>query len=450
MKHFRWISFMMLLCVFIVSCSPSQEAGKTVSKEPVSFDSHVGEDSCEFSSLDESQASVDTLDDFPSFDPADTPESDYILDEKFRTSEYLPQYDMQNEYTRFRTICESEEAYYFWMPHSQHLLYYDKQSGIYGKLCGKPDCTHEINNMSCNASGTFLTGLSYYDHHLYWAQEDASDQRFRLMRMDPDGTNRETVQVLASKATGMNPMVRLHRGYIYTAAIQNKVENAQNILSLQITQEKLVSESQTSVTVFEKDYTGVGVDYYFQITGNTMYIAVTTTGPDSEMHLYLYEYDIAKRMLRQFTDERYENWLVSDFYADLSGIYVALYQDSSTTYQIEKYNSALSRFETSGEVTSSRSDLYPSLGAEVAVGYTGGNSPQYYITDYTGHFLGEGTLPLEEGQKCMGIILFGANRSRILISYIVSVENSYLLNLFEIPVASPQSVTTLYQGTVSR
>lgn len=155
-------------------------------------------------------------------------------------------------------------------------------------------------------------------------------------------------------------------------------------------------------------------------------------------------------MLRQFTDERYENWLVSDFYADLSGIYVALYQDSSTTYQIEKYNSALSRFETSGEVTSSRSDLYPSLGAEVAVGYTGGNSPQYYITDYTGHFLGEGTLPLEEGQKCMGIILFGANRGRILISYIVSVENSYLLNLFEILVASLQSVTTLYQGTVSR
>ena len=179
-------------------------------------------DSRDASSLEDSRPN-DTPDDFPRFDPAETPESDYILDEKFRTAEYLPQYDMQNEYTRFRTICESEEAYYFWMPHSQHLLYYDKQSGIYGKLCGKPDCSHEINNKNCNAFGTFLPGLSYYDHKLYWAEENSSDLRSQLMRMDPDGTNRETVQILASKPTGVNPMVRLHRGYIYTAAIQNKV-----------------------------------------------------------------------------------------------------------------------------------------------------------------------------------------------------------------------------------
>ena len=85
----------------------------------------------------------------------------YLLDEKFDTEAYLPGYDMQNSYARYKVACETEEAYYFKPDQDVFLYFYDKESGLSGKLCGRPECPHD--SPACNAYLDVRFGISYYD-----------------------------------------------------------------------------------------------------------------------------------------------------------------------------------------------------------------------------------------------------------------------------------------------
>ena len=69
-----------------------------------------------------------------------------------------------------------------------YLLYGDHGSDTLIKLCGRPDCPHD--NATCNAYLRGYDQLRYYDGHLYAAAYMGNDI---LIRMDLDGSNRETV-----------------------------------------------------------------------------------------------------------------------------------------------------------------------------------------------------------------------------------------------------------------
>ena len=72
-----------------------------------------------------------------------------------------------------------------------YIIYADNGSNQWVKLCGRPDCTHD--NTDCNAYIPNCSKLSYYNGYLYAMLGDGSEQESKLIRMDPDGSNRVDV-----------------------------------------------------------------------------------------------------------------------------------------------------------------------------------------------------------------------------------------------------------------
>ena len=143
-------------------------------------------------------------------------EGNLLLDEKFDTEEYLAAYDVPKEYLTggVNILARNDTVYYVNL--GDWLYYYDDQIGVSGRLCSKAECTHD--NKNCNAYiGNVVSGLQVYDGHIYWINGSA------LTRVDLSGENREIVQNL-SVFSGMFPRFYIHRGYVYTGDVQNKVE----------------------------------------------------------------------------------------------------------------------------------------------------------------------------------------------------------------------------------
>ena len=176
-----------------------------------------------------------------------------LLDNQFDTVEFLPEYDFRNEFGKWRQLYESEQAYYLFSDTNPFLHYYDKESGISGVLCGKPECNH--SDTSCNAYLAGGSSLMYYDGYIYWVQQGNT-----LMRMKPDGTERETVQYLQC---GIANSVWLHRGYIYSVQSVSSVVDGVSQNLIRLTQEVLGDAEQEAKTILEV----VGNDYFYQLLG---------------------------------------------------------------------------------------------------------------------------------------------------------------------------------------
>ncbi|MBQ7344911.1 MAG: hypothetical protein IJW45_02480 [Oscillospiraceae bacterium] len=79
-----------------------------------------------------------------------------------------------------------------------YIWYVDNGTDTLVKLCGRPDCVHDSSD--CNAYVYEGTLLSYYEGHLYAVSGSNSDEECKLLRMDPDGSNRVTALDLLSFA----------------------------------------------------------------------------------------------------------------------------------------------------------------------------------------------------------------------------------------------------------
>ena len=92
----------------------------------------------------------------------------------------------------------SSEGVYFMTREEEgkFILYVDHGSDKVIKLCGRADCSHD--DRDCTAFLPGCTALSYYGGYLYAVMGDGSDQEAKLLRMDPDGSNRiEVLDLLA-------------------------------------------------------------------------------------------------------------------------------------------------------------------------------------------------------------------------------------------------------------
>ena len=88
---------------------------------------------------------------------------DLILQEEFRTQEYLPDYDVQMQYQPDTAtgICRIGDTYYFSCYPSTYFYFYEIEEGTGGKLCAKPECTHDTKD--CNAYiGDLASPSGYY------------------------------------------------------------------------------------------------------------------------------------------------------------------------------------------------------------------------------------------------------------------------------------------------
>lgn len=266
--------------------------------------------------------------------------SDPLLDERFHTEEHLPEYDMQNQFGMLSAICETEEAYYFSATFGKYLWYVNKETGECGKLCGNPQCRH--NHSACNAYvySTLRSGISLYDGRLYWIGEpDYTSSEYFIWSMKTDGTDRRKEQRIQEFVSDYNPMVRLHRGYIYTASVIFDVEGASPTTTLHLTQSILGKEDSTK-TIFEVTREGEQIGYQYQIYRNDLYLMYYYSG-----ELYIYKYDIEEEKTSCIYEAKDTSLKSYNLWVDETGLYWAEKDDTLTGYAIMKYDHQSQRTE---------------------------------------------------------------------------------------------------------
>lgn len=146
----------------------------------------------------------------------------------------------------FTNLCETEDTVYFAVNDQSnfekpgdfagYLLYYmDKATGIFGPLCGRPECQH--NDEDCNAfmSTSAPHGLSSYDGRLYWIGDEWTGTSLvkDVYSIAYDGTDRRTERELDG---GLYPtsisgttVFQFHQGHVYIAAQTNSVVDGEAV-----------------------------------------------------------------------------------------------------------------------------------------------------------------------------------------------------------------------------
>lgn len=114
--------------------------------------------------------------------------------------------------------CATEDTVYYISHFGNFIYYIDKESGISGPLCGKPECEH--NSSRCNAYVSFADALSIYDGRLYWVGGSSPSNTY-IYSAALDGTDRQTVRQIEREiipAGHGNMYIIFYRGYAYLAA----------------------------------------------------------------------------------------------------------------------------------------------------------------------------------------------------------------------------------------
>ena len=113
-------------------------------------------------------------------------------------------------------VVKVDTVYYIYSYDTRFLYYYDENSGVSGKLCGKAECLHE--DTSCNAYLGFTMNMQVYDGYIYWLESG-----HMLYRADLAGNGRELVRDLQKEGAYY---FTIHRGYLYLREYRGEVQGA--------------------------------------------------------------------------------------------------------------------------------------------------------------------------------------------------------------------------------
>lgn len=234
--------------------------------------------------------------------------NDLLLEKRFHTDEYLPQYDMPLDYqTSAGAVCKDGDNYYYVGVGGSWIYYYDEASQNSGVLCARPDCTHDT--ASCNAYVNYC-GLQIYDGKLYFMGQPGV-----LCRMDLDGSNRESVMNVRNLG-GTSAKFAIHRGYIYSSVMASEVADGKPKIRYTLCQQVL-GQTDSKKTIFEQTYDKVMMEQWI-LKGNQLYLM---------MHHYLGDlfsnelfcYDIQKEKIDKVWEET-SGWYAMDFEVDDTGV----------------------------------------------------------------------------------------------------------------------------------
>ena len=234
--------------------------------------------------------------------------------------ESQPELDMPLDYAASKgRLCKYHSVYYYetlcW------ILYYDEESGTFGKLCGKPDCTHE--DISCNAYIPGFGRLQIYDGMLYFMGEMGT-----LYRMDLSGNQREAVMNVRI-LSGTNGTWVIHRGYVYTSVFVNKVEKGEAAVNYSLCRYPL-GTSAAKEMMFEKDFDQLVADDW-QISGDSLFLSFSQ---GLWGYRGLYHYDLNTGELTELISGSYSG-SVSNFQLAEDGIVFA--EKDKKRIRITKY-----------------------------------------------------------------------------------------------------------------
>lgn len=206
------LSFLLVLC-FLPACTgtgPSgEEASPAPTEAPSSDPGHAGP-------TDPPSVPADT-----SFDP----ETDAIN-----------LYSAENG-----CLIETEDGFYWSCFGSDYLLYYDYGLEEMIPVCGRPDCEHFADNnvlhqnKSCDAYLRAWRNPALYNGKIYYVDDngapnpnvDGAAGSFRLMRMEPDGTEKEFVKNLYTPGYESPQWLIFHRGWIYGMSPETIVDHGE-------------------------------------------------------------------------------------------------------------------------------------------------------------------------------------------------------------------------------
>lgn len=206
------------------------------------------------------------------------PEGNYLADRKFDTDEYLPDYDADPSFIHaFSTtgnyvLCRTESTAYVCFGNLSRgtIKYLDKATGICLPLCGKPECLHDSSTCNAYVPGQ-IDGLRVYEGKLYWISGST------IMRMNLDGTDREIVGQTHRSKNGLgNPIVVIHRGYVYFAGAEETIIDGEAKTTVKIYADAL--DGSESFTLFDRlgDYQGSNCQ--LKPVGNDLYIVLSDSG----------------------------------------------------------------------------------------------------------------------------------------------------------------------------
>ena len=215
-----------------------------------------------------------------------------VLDPRFETEEYLPQYDMQNEFSFINVACETEDTLYYMMFMGERQIhYYNKETGEGGILCGKPECTHDVDD--CNSFAITAGGLNIYDGRIWFITWNTGAPGSILYAMNLDGTKRERIQALSYQG-GHSTKMHLHRGYLYIGVTQREVIEGEPSYHLTITRQEIGNEADEPELVYESRARMTQLFRYI-IQGNTLYgYRQYAESTDIEQKTELFRCDLTK------------------------------------------------------------------------------------------------------------------------------------------------------------
>ena len=223
MKTFRLFLFL-TLCLFLTSCQNREEQLL----------------------ITESEDSLSVS------DPEKLPETDQP--EEIRT-EALPASDSLLPEDSYLTkdfdprcspyVCESEKRLYFaakptnfesyYENFRKYVFYIDKESGESGYLCGKPGCSHDSEDCGAYLGDKQLLTFCLYEGKLYAALKEVHDGRGEIVLIAgrTGGSGFSEIGIIPSDAyaldsPGADPMVCIHRGYLYTVISENTYADTEN------------------------------------------------------------------------------------------------------------------------------------------------------------------------------------------------------------------------------
>lgn len=316
-------------------------------------------------------------------------QANWILEERFRTEDFLPEVDMQLEYAVSKgSLCRFNSVYYF---HSDvnFIYYYDETSGLSGKLCAKADCTHD--SADCNAYLASISGLQIYDGKLYFI-EDAST----LYCMDLTGNNRVSVMFLRN-LQGTNPKFAIHRGYVYTSVSDDQIQDGGQKTRFTLSQQVL-GQTDTAKTIIDETFEAMSVEAWI-LCGNHLYAALDAVQQSGSLNR-LYDYDIQTGELNSLWNEKSNygtlDLRINDSHTDLEMIQKTL----TGSIRVIEFDLNLKTRREMLLFSEERAIPFANFVENKIIGFHNGGKRgllPYQIFDRAGEVMAEGVFPEQPG-----------------------------------------------------
>lgn len=201
-------------------------------------------------------------------------------------------------------FCATQDVDYILGRADSWIYYYDKKNGIFGKMCGRPECEHKGNG--CNAYVMGLGDLQVYEGYLYFMTGPSV-----LTRMGLDGMNRETVRVVNDRA-GINGNWVIHRDKVYTQVSKQVVDDGKSYEDLYIYEFDLNSQEEGKLLFYQRYEKSVFVEWYFR--GDYVYFLIEELSGGPEITRSIYLYDIEQNQFEEVSYQSKYGWGVLDAY----------------------------------------------------------------------------------------------------------------------------------------